>query len=200
MAETCTLPLKETCPAGPSGKQHRRHGRASTSQQQQLLQQRENLYARRMESRPLPSLPNLAAESDESPDCRLKVQIHRTNSGRKPGTRTGPGPGPGPSTSRECPDPQYFELDPDELKASGCRAHARHAARAANAHASSPTRRKGDGGRRQKSPEEENAENCDKEVHHNNSCSEIPLRLIRDSARPPVPRVEPAPANNYSWP
>ncbi|KAI0208661.1 hypothetical protein LSAT2_006640, partial [Lamellibrachia satsuma] len=200
VAETCTLPLKETCPAGPSGKQHRRHGRASTSQQQQLLQQRENLYARRMESRPLPSLPNLAAESDESPDCRLKVQIHRTNSGRKPGTRTGPGPGPGPSTSRECPDPQYFELDPDELKASGCRAHARHAARAANAHASSPTRRKGDGGRRQKSPEEENAENCDKEVHHNNSCSEIPLRLIRDSARPPVPRVEPAPANNYSWP
>ena len=197
----CTLPVKETCPAGPSGKQHRgRHGRDAPSsrqqqqqqQQQQLMQQRENLYARRMESRPLPSLPNLAAETEQSPNSRAKVQVHRTNSGRRAGhTRTGAAPG-----CDGLPDPpQYFELDPDELKA-----RARHAARAANAHASSPSRRKGGDGRAQKSPEEENAENVDKEVHHNNSCSEIPLRLMRDLARPLPPRTEPAPANNYSWP
>ena len=199
--DMCTLPAKETCPAGPSGKQPRRHGRDAPSrqQQQQLLQQRENLYARRMESRPLPSLPNLAADSEQqSPNSRAKVQVHRTNSGRKAGgTRTGSGP-PGHDG---CPDPQYFELDPDELKAGGSRAaHARHAARVANAHASSPSRRKGGDGRAQKSPEEENAENVDKEVHHNNSCSEIPLRFMRDLAKPLPQRTEPAPANNYSWP
>ncbi|KAK2147095.1 hypothetical protein LSH36_570g03021 [Paralvinella palmiformis] len=90
---------------------------------------RENLYCRRMESRPLPSLPNLAEQppmwapsgSDDDVD-RYRVQVHRTGSGREqhchyqPRVVTKRAHSTG-SSSRD--DPQYFVLDPDDLVVEG---------------------------------------------------------------------------------
>ena len=209
------------------------------------LNPRENLYARRMESRPLPSIPNIP-EATEDDGGRQNVQVYRTQSGREhyhyqpriymrpvpqsapphhptafpvsppvvPTTpsvatgATGTGPPSRPSTaasgSISAGDPQYFVLDPDDLKEreeqEEERARERRAARAANAEAQGSTVNP-----LQKSPEEENAENINKEVHLNNSCHEIPLRPTREGSQTrttPNPNItnESNNTGNCSWP
>ena len=186
-------------------------------------QLRENVYhLRRMESRPLPSLPNIAesvqSDSDDDP-AKAKMLVHRTNSGRetshkpmvKVTTRGGTGPGGAsggcpavvhtvplssevvlaaspPSSSKSGDDPPYFVLDPEQAKDEEA-ARQRRLARAAH----------GDGTKPHKSPEEENAENFNKEVHLNNSCHEIPLRPSRDGTQPSQTCNE-TNNGNCSWP
>ena len=104
---------------------------------------RENLYCRRMESRPLPSLPNLAEQphhpqqqhpqqqqqlqqqwppppppssSDDDVD-RYRVQVHRTGSGREQHCHYQPRvvtKRAHSTGSSSRDDPQYFVLDPDD--------------------------------------------------------------------------------------
>lgn len=182
-----------------------------------------NIYSRKMESRPLPSLPNIPAaaelsKSDDDPSMCI-AEIHRTNSQASSQAHyqaplyTGAG---GASTmvagagrprtasarsqSSTDGDPQYFVLDPDELSLEDVEACNRHAARTANAHSSVDTdaAEPGTSGGGGKSPEEENEENQDKETHLNNSCHEIPLRPSRET--PQSSRTEINNTGNTSWP
>lgn len=185
---------------------------------------RENVYhLRRMESRPLPSLPNIAesvqSDSDDDP-AKAKMLVHRTNSGREQShkpkvmvtTKSGTGPGGAsggclavvhsmpamcegaakapspPPSSKSGDDPPYFVLDPEQAKEEEA-ARQRRLARAAH----------GDPNKPNKSPEEENAENFNKEVHLNNSCHEIPLRPTRDGIQPSQTCNE-TNNGNCSWP
>ena len=158
---------------------------------------RENVY---MESRPLPQIPSLSAEAEE--DARSerssKVQVYRTSSGREhyhnPRLVITPRPTP-PHSAEPREDPQYFVLDPDEVThatpdprdlaiAAAAVANAGHHARpdsfggagCSSAMPPPPLRRISRGGvqsDKQKSPEEENAENFCKEVS-NTSCQDLP--------------------------
>ena len=159
--------------------------------------QRENLYLRCMDSRPLPSLPNIAesvqSNSDDDP-TKATIQVYRTNSGRehyhkpKVVTRTG-------GACKE--DPAYFVLDSDEEAAkaaaeeSAAAAHAerRRRARAANA-------AEGQKHARQKTPEEENKENSTLEVL-NNSWNDAPGKPTKG---PQCSQTDNNNSGNSSWP
>ena len=118
--------------------------------------------------------------------------------GPAPSKCTGTGSGtPTPASCKD--DPQYFVLDPDQDNDPS--AHARRAAR----HAQQPDSGHGHGqGQSQasrgphKSPEEENAENINKEVHINNSCHEIPLRPTREGSQTRTDNSNST--SNSSWP
>jgi len=143
------------------------------------------------------------------------VPVITPTPGPGPAAATGTGPPSRPSTaasgSTSAGEPSYFTLDPDDLKElkeseeaeeeAAVRERERRAARAANAEAQGST----GVNPAQKSPEEENAENINKEVHLNNSCHEIPLRPTREGSQT---RVTPNPnitnesnnTGNCSWP
>ena len=76
----------------------------------------------------------------------------------------------------------------------------RRAARAANAKTSARALARNKNGRREKSPQEENAENFDKEVHLNCSCHEIPPQPEKTSAKDAKCDGSSSGNNNYSWP
>ncbi len=250
------------------------HGRGSTSAHgaaaaAAAARDRDMYGGARIHQRPLPSLPNLSEQSSEEDVGRAmaQAQVHRTSSGREsqypqynPRQVSRPAHSTG-SSSRD--DPQYFVLDPDELRVEDASAEERRAARAANMQAQeegsgrSPSQRGasgsscqgavanynasqgsrssrspgqtpvkvrgapldgstnnnnsqtdgggggGGGGRtrkdQQKSPEEENAENLNKEVHLNNSCHEIPLRPTREGSQS-QPADNSNSTSNSSWP
>ena len=168
----------------------------------------ENLYLRRMDSRPLPSLPNIAesvqSNSDDDPD-KAKIQVYRTNSGRehyhRPYVVTWTGSKGPPSRDPRVNDPQYFVLDAQEeaakaaaieSAAAAAAAEQRRRARQANMAADKTH------GVRQKTPEEENAENFNKEVNLNNSCHEIPLRPTREGSQ--QSHSDSNNSGNSSWP
>ena len=206
---------------------------------------RENVY---MESRPLPSIPDLNevdnddAKSDRS--SQNKVQVYRTSSGKEHyhnprlvvnmrsdrSDRSDHSDPRGPSE-----DPQYFVLDPDEVStgnpasplpgASGCSASSHHQHQHHHHHPSHyphqqhyPGARAGGGGGggaaaggvpsdKQKSPEEENAENFNKEVAStNSSLPELPPRPVTGLPRQMSHRVQSNPNeysqgnSNSSWP
>ncbi len=147
---------------------------------------RENVY---MESRPLPSIPSLSDVDDDKSERSAKVQVYRTSSGREHYHNpklvvTTKDPRGGAEI-----DPQYFVLDPDELPEES-----------PSPSTSMPRCRGGIQSDKQKSPEEENAENFCKEVL-NNSCHEIPLRV---APPPPPPHTCCGPPDpnegNSSWP
>lgn len=93
-------------------------------------------------------------------------------------------PGSGTATPASCKDDhQYFVLDPDQEN----EARRRHGPQADQA----------TGGGPHKSPEEENAENINKEVHIN-SCHEIPLRPSREGSQ--IRTDNSNSTSNSSWP
>ena len=172
---------------------------------------RENVY---MESRPLPSLPH-QSDNDGDDKTDRKIQVYRTSSGREHYHN----PRLVVNTRYEAPygmpvgdsyDPQYFVLDPDdeltvELPPSPCCVAASGPPRRHVPGQMGPMVPMGRGGMssaKQKSPEEENAENFCKEVvaSLNNSCQELPVSPIP----PPLAGLRSNPNNyrggNCSWP
>ena len=185
---------------------------------------RENVY---MESRPLPSIPDQnEADTDDTKSDRSsqnKVQVYRTSSGKEHyhnprlvvnmrsdrSDRSDHSDPRGPSE-----DPQYFVLDPDEVStgnsasplpgsSAGCSAsHPHH-------YPQHYPGREGGGvmSDKQKSPEEENAENFNKEVAStNSSLPELPPRPLTGLPRQMSQRVQSNPNDysqgnsNSSWP
>ncbi len=167
---------------------------------------RENVY---MESRPLPSIPDLNEIDDDRSDrsSQNKVQVYRTSSGkehyhnpklvvnmrsdrsdRSEGSSNARGP-LGPSE-----DPQYFVLDPDEVNAASSPPPC--------SSSSTSNGRPGFMSDKQKSPEEENAENFNKEVASTNSS--LPDLPVRSSIPSHVPHCNPNEYSqgnsNSSWP
>ena len=185
---------------------------------------RENVY---MESRPLPSIPDLNevdnddAKSDRS--SQNKVQVYRTSSGKEHyhnprlvvnmrsdrSDRSDHSDPRGPSE-----DPQYFVLDPDEVStgnpatplpgsSAGCSSSHPHYPHQHHY----PDRGGGGVPSEQKSPEEENAENFNKEVAStNSSLPELPPRPVTGLPRQMSHRVQSNPNeysqgnSNSSWP
>lgn len=188
--------------------QYAKHSPDMTTDKRHIpLNIRENVY---MESRPLPSIPTLnnEADNDDKSDRSSKIQVYRTSSGREHyhnprlvvNTRREPPYGLPYEFDQRQYDPQYFVLDPDdelpvELPQSPCCV-------AAAAAAAGPRRlaRGGVSSAKQKSPEEENAENFCKEVASlDSSCHEIPIRLGPPVAGPSHVADE-SRAGNSSWP
>lgn len=133
-----------------------------------------------MESRPLPQIPSTdGMEEDARSEKSSKVQVYRTSSGREhyhnPRLVITPRPTPPPSAEpRE--DPQYFVLDPDEMTIEQSQeSYPQISAGCSSAMPPPPLRRIRGGipSDKQKSPEEENAENFCKEVS-NTSCHDLP--------------------------
>ncbi len=156
---------------------------------------RENVY---MEHRPLPSIPDLnEADGDDKSDrsSQNKVQVYRTSSGKEHfhnprlvvnmrsdrSDRSDPSDRGGPSE-----DPQYFVLDPDEVSTGpgsplppGLVGAASHPHHHAYPYPQYPGVYPDTSSDKQKSPEEENAENFNKEVASNNSSlPELPPRPV----------------------
>ena len=183
---------------------------------------RENVY---MESRPLPSIPDEGDTDDAKSDrsSQNKVQVYRTSSGKEHyhnprlvvnmrsdrSDRSDHSDPRGPSE-----DPQYFVLDPDEVStgnpgsplpgsSAGCSASYPHYPQQQHY----PGRGGGMASDKQKSPEEENAENFNKEVAStNSSLPELPPRPVTGLPRQMSQRVQSNPNDysqgnsNSSWP
>ena len=180
---------------------------------------RENVY---MESRPLPSIPDLnEAENDDAKSDRSsqnKVQVYRTSSGKEHyhnprlvvnmrsdrSDRSEHGDPRGPSD-----DPQYFVLDPDEISTGAGSPLPGSSGSCSVSHHNHHHPPRGGGGvmSEQKSPEEENAENFNKEVASNNSSlPELPPRPLTGPPRQMAQRIHGHPDDhsqgnsNSSWP
>lgn len=182
-------PLKECANLGdrPLGKPITRYRHASLP-----VNMRENVY---MESRPLPAIPDSKDIEEEPGACgkspQSKVQIYRTSSGKEyfhnPRLLVNR---PGEQSASKCPsesDPQYFVLDPDELETSG------YPSDFHQAQVMPPSKK-------EKSPEEENAENFSIEVASmNGSLPDLPPRIAAQQY-PSNPNEYSQGKSNCSWP